>query len=161
VIAVGDVITKSEFARRAGVEAAAVSAWISRGQLTPPALLEDGRIDVQLAGAQLRERLDPARTTLDFERLLDPDADPSARGGPAALIERAREQRIEENDLRLRRLKREELERARSLVPADAAAQSHARHFEELLTAVEQWLPDLVLNQRSDGLGCRFIREPG
>ena len=155
----GKVLTKSEFARRGGVDPAAVSMWISRGHITSPALLEDGGIVVELAVAQLRERLDHARHTVDLSRFLVPDeAELPPQSAAAMLIERARQQKIEENDLRLRRLRREELERAGELVRADAAAQAHGRHYEELLSAIEQFLPEVAMKLGADREGVALMR---
>jgi hypothetical protein len=140
----GEVVTKTEYARSKGVTPAAVTAWLARGHLTSPALRADGRIDVEMADGQLRERLDHARRATDVDRPPPADA-ASPPPAAAALIERQRQQRIEENDLKLRRLRREELERAGHLVDADAMARAHGRSFEELMTAIEQWqLGDLA-----------------
>ena len=152
----GEVLTKSEFARRGGVDPAAVSMWINREHLTPPALTEDGKIDVELAVGQLRERLDLARHTVDLDRFLEPE--PPPQSAAAMLIERARQQKVEENDLRLRRLRREELERAGELVRADAAAQAHGRHYGELLSAIEQFLPELAVKLGADREGVAIVR---
>ena len=54
------VVRKSEFARLCNFSKPRVSQLISAGQLTPPALIGEGknqRIDVELGMAQLRERL--------------------------------------------------------------------------------------------------------
>jgi hypothetical protein len=52
-------MTKSEYARHRQVGPSAVSGWIKRGRLTAPALTAEGRIDVDLADAQLNVTLDP------------------------------------------------------------------------------------------------------
>ena len=152
----GEVITKSELARRCNVKQAAVTAWLARKKITAPALLADGRIDYDLALGQLRERLDPRRSTTAFDKSPREDARPPT--GAAALIERAREQRIEENDVRLRRLRREELEQAGTLTQTEAVARAHARHFEELLGAIEQWLPELAVKLGADREGVALAR---
>ena len=54
------VVRKSEFARLCNFSKPRVSQLISAGQLTPPALIGEGknqRVDVELGMAQLRERL--------------------------------------------------------------------------------------------------------
>jgi hypothetical protein len=56
------IVSKSKLAARLNVRRAAVSAWIKRGHLTPPALREDGRIDYEVAVAQLADRLDVAKS---------------------------------------------------------------------------------------------------
>jgi hypothetical protein len=56
------IVTKGEFAAMLGVERSTVSTWIARGQLTAPALLPDGRIDVVLGKAMLADRIDLAKS---------------------------------------------------------------------------------------------------
>ncbi|HVH77165.1 MAG TPA: hypothetical protein VM755_19795 [Stellaceae bacterium] len=57
-----EIISKSEYAERRGVGESAVSNWIARGQLTPPALQADGSIDADLADEQRsRRRIKPRR----------------------------------------------------------------------------------------------------
>jgi len=51
------LLSKSGYAKRCGVGQNAVSNWIKRGKLTPPALRSDGTIDVTLADEQLCARL--------------------------------------------------------------------------------------------------------
>ena len=57
-----EILSKSAYARQRGRGPSAVSNWIRSGQLSPPALLPDGRINVELADLQLAERLDPVRS---------------------------------------------------------------------------------------------------
>jgi hypothetical protein len=137
----GEAITKIAYARRHGVTPSAVSRWIDRHHLTSPALLPDGRIDPEAADAQLRERLDDARHATDMDHSPDEAAATSAA---AALIERRRVQAIEEADLKLRRLRRDELVGAGTLVRADTVARVQGRLLEELLAEIEQWLPELT-----------------
>ena len=141
----GEVVSKSEFARRVGNEPEAVSMWISRGKLTAPALRDDGLIDVDLAVEQLRGSLEHARSSTDLERAASAGAPEGGQSVTGALIEQQRRQRIEESELRLRRLRRDELEAAGKLVDAEAIAAAHTKAIEELLGAVEQWLPDLAV----------------
>ena len=49
-------LTKSEYARRLWVQPAAVSNWVTRGKLSPPAIRPDGRINPVLADRQLGTR---------------------------------------------------------------------------------------------------------
>jgi hypothetical protein len=50
------LLTKSEYARRLGVQPAAVSNWVTRGRLSPRAIRPDGRINPVLADRQLGTR---------------------------------------------------------------------------------------------------------
>jgi len=146
----GEVVSKSEFARRLDVTHEAVSRWIAIRKLTEPALTADGKVDVELAVAQLRERLEHARSDTDLERALrvvDDDAAEAAAppvNATAALIERQRAQRVEENDLRLRKLKRDELERAGQLVRVDSVTAAYGRSLGQLLAAADNWISDLA-----------------
>jgi hypothetical protein len=56
---VPEPVSKAAYAARAGVSPSAVSRWISRGNLTPPALREDGTINPELADAQLAQTVAP------------------------------------------------------------------------------------------------------
>lgn len=132
--AMGEVISKSELAERCAVEPATVSAWIRRGHLTPPALMADRRIDVEAAVDQLRGRLDPARSCTQFDGAVAPsDAAPS-------LIEQQRRQRIEEGELRLSRMRREEAEALGQYVRADTVKRQWARLIGQAIAAFEIFL---------------------
>jgi hypothetical protein len=52
-------MTKTEYAAHAGVNQSAVSNWIKRRHLTPPALRPDGMIDAGIADMQLSRSVDP------------------------------------------------------------------------------------------------------
>ena len=56
-----EIVSKRDLAARLGVKPSAISNYIARGKLTPPALRSDGSLDVALAIKQLRGRLDLAR----------------------------------------------------------------------------------------------------
>src|SRR5207248_3731103 len=58
-----EILSKSEFAAKLGVNLSAVSNYIARGKLTAPALRPDGTVDLELAMRQLRTGLDLARST--------------------------------------------------------------------------------------------------
>jgi hypothetical protein len=58
------IVRKSEFASMRNVSPGRVTQWISAGQIGPEALVGAGRnarINVQIANAHLRERLDPGQ----------------------------------------------------------------------------------------------------
>lgn len=55
----GVIETRSAFARRVGRSPARITQWANQGTLSPPALLDDGRIDVDAALAQLAAVLAP------------------------------------------------------------------------------------------------------
>lgn len=56
-----EILSKSAYARRCGRTPASVSQWIKRGQLTPPAVRRDGKINVALADQQLAMTVDLSR----------------------------------------------------------------------------------------------------
>jgi hypothetical protein len=143
----GETVSKSEYARRCSVTPAAVSLWLARGRLTAPAILADGSIDVELADAQLRERLDHARRQAP-DIGADDDADGEEGGEPrlsgVALIERQRVLRVAEQEARLRRLRREELEAGGALVRADAVTRSFGRLLAERDEELDRFVLDLA-----------------
>jgi hypothetical protein len=53
LMAADEILSKSAFAVRRSVSPAAVTNWIVRQWLTPPALRPDGRVNVALAEKQL------------------------------------------------------------------------------------------------------------
>ena len=59
--AMSEVVTRGEFAARAGRSPSAVNRWVERGQLSGAALTADGRIVVDEAEAQLARSLNPWR----------------------------------------------------------------------------------------------------
>jgi phage terminase Nu1 subunit (DNA packaging protein) len=61
------IVSKSEFARIAGVSSARVSQWLRDGVVTKEALVGEGRharVRVEIAKSLLRDRLDPDRSRL-------------------------------------------------------------------------------------------------
>ena len=131
-----NLVSKSEFSRLMHVKPSAVSNWISRGQLTAPALKPDGRIDAELARQQLGHTVDTGRS---HHRSSRPPA------GTAA--ERAKLHRLKIYRFELeiaRRQRATAIERA-GLVRADGAAAAWAAELSDLLIAIEQWLPDLAV----------------
>lgn len=61
-----EIVTKGEFARLRGVSQGRVSQWLSEGKIDATALVGEGRsarINVEVATAQLRARLDPTQLT--------------------------------------------------------------------------------------------------
>jgi hypothetical protein len=124
------ILSKAAFAARHGIARSTISKWISRGQLKPPALRADGRIDVAAAERQLRALLDPARST-------------AINGGgddAAGLIKRQREQRIERGEIDLRRARAEERERRGEYVRAVDVARERGRFWQQFLQTLENWL---------------------
>jgi hypothetical protein len=135
--AVEGIISKADFARLLDVEPAAVSVWIARGKLSTPALTEDGRIAVEEALKQLRERVDPVRSSVDFG---GEDAADSSSGNGTSLIARQRVQRLAEGELRLARLRREELEQRGLYVRAADVRRQWGRLSSQILAAFENFL---------------------
>jgi hypothetical protein len=133
-----EIITKGEYARRRGVSDQCVSMWIARRQLTTPALKADGTVDVALADEQLRERLDPARSSTCFGQPDLDDAGPQA--ARSDLLDRERRQRIEEREIRLARLRREELAARGVYVRAADVRRSHNQMLAQLIAAMDQFV---------------------
>ena len=56
-----ELVSKSVYAQMRGRGPSAVSNWIKDGKLEPPAVTDDGLINVPLADAMLAARLDPSQ----------------------------------------------------------------------------------------------------
>lgn len=141
----GEIVSKSEFARRRGVDPAAVSMWIARGQIWGSALTADGKVDEQVAIEQLRQKLDPARSLTPLDDLGGNGAgDSDVPHVSASLIDQQRSQRIEEAALRLRRLRAEENERAGKYMVTTNVEREWNRLLGQLVDETEAWIADLV-----------------
>jgi hypothetical protein len=71
---VPEPVSKHAYALHAGVSPSSVSVWIRRHQLTASALRQDGKINAELADAQLRETVAPrSRERLDRVSAMTPD----------------------------------------------------------------------------------------
>jgi hypothetical protein len=134
-----NLVIKSEFSRLMHVKPSAVSNWISRGQLTAPALKPDGRIDIELARQQLGDTVDPGRS---HHRSSRPPAGTEA--GTAAERAKLRRLKIYQLELEIAKRRRAAAAECASLVRADGAAAAWAVEFSALLIAIEEWLPDLA-----------------
>ena len=123
------VLSKSGFALRHGVGASAVSNWIARGVLYGEALTDDGRIVVEVAERQLKENLDPARTTASGSAV-EPDNGPSLREQILAV----------ELEQKRRRLEAEK----GVYVRADQVRAERGRALAEMIAAIDGWLGDVA-----------------
>lgn len=137
-----EIVSRGEFARRAGRTPAVINRWIERNQLSGSALAADGRIVVEEAERQLAATLDPRRGRPPG--LTHADA---GRGGAAG-----RDRRLlkEIADIRLarERLVLAEAERAAviarsELVNAAAAERAWRRAMAELIAALEEFVVGL------------------
>lgn len=134
-----EVISRGEFAARAGRSPSAVNRWVERGQLSGAALTADGRIVVDEAEAQLARSLNPWRGRPPGLTLAD-----AGRGG-AAGDERRLLREIADVRLQRERLALAEAERAAAiarseLVNAAAADFAWRRAMAELIAALEEFV---------------------
>jgi hypothetical protein len=99
-----EIKTKTEFAAALGVKQAAISNWIRRQKLTAPALTADGRINVELALAQLGRTIDPVAQASHRALTAPPtgegDWSPSAQASAVLLRARAMTAQISAERLR-------------------------------------------------------------
>lgn len=142
------VVSKSQYAALRNVALQTVSTWIAREQLTEPALLSDGNIDVAAADLQLRERIDPTRSIAhapnglfgprdaDGDTPPPPAADDPVRRRQVALADQAE---VEANEKRLAF----EARRGKYLLAEDVAAL-RGRAYADLMRSVDRWLPSVV-----------------
>lgn len=132
---------KSAFAKHLGVSAARVSQWISTGLIDGEALVGAGRsarIVVEIANAQLRERLDQTRRLVFSESAQvkadedHPKDDPLA--DPEFVSKRAEREDLQAELIRLRlaRAKGELIPRAAALEAAESAGRAVARSWQML-----------------------------
>ena len=117
------------------VKPSAVSNWISRGQLTAPALKPDGRIDAELARQQLGQTVPTGRS---HHRSAGRRRAPRRNGRKAAPAENLPVRIGNRQAPALRRSS------ALGLVRADGAAEAWSVELSALLIAIEEWLPDLA-----------------
>jgi hypothetical protein len=147
-----EIKTKTEFSAMLGVKQAAISNWIWRQKLTAPALTADGRVNVELALAQLGRTIDPVAQASSRARRGSPtsptsssadgaDWSPSAQASAQLLRARALSASVDAER------KRRDLmaERGKYLLAAQAEAD-WARVLTALLQNVELSLADLALS---------------
>jgi hypothetical protein len=139
----GRRVTKGQLATIAGVSAGRVSQWIAEGKIHGDALIGEGRaaqINLDIAQQQLG-------LTLDFDQrqaqALAKPAAPSATVTPEQ--QRIAAVKADMAEIELRKLQREERAAAGIYVLATKARQAWGRELTELMTAIEQWLPEVAL----------------
>jgi hypothetical protein len=146
-----EIKAKTEFAALLGVKQAAISNYIRRQKLTAPALTVDGRINVELALAQLGRTVDPVAQA--SHRALTSSAPPPG-DGVAAGADWSPSAQASTQLLRARALSasiaaersgRELMaERGKYMLTAEAEA-AWARSLTSFLLAVEQSFPELAI----------------
>lgn len=142
-------LSKSAFAARRGVGSSTVSNWIARGRLTGKALVGKGaaaRINVEEAERQLGALLDQSRSAgaiLSHAAAEEPAPPASAKAlapeiAPLAAI------KLEQAQRALQRDRESDLERRGVYVRAADMRREQARQLAQLITMIEQRLPELV-----------------
>jgi hypothetical protein len=173
-IGVSEVLSKLAFAAHRGVKPSAVTNWITRGRLKPPALLEGGKIDIELADQQLAAKIERTRAS-SAKRRVTAKPKRSARAkreipprapvrDPALVAQEAAQARLLEARalsamVDAERKRRElEAERGRYMTTADAEA-AWAKVMSTFLMQVEQSLPDLAVTFGLDAAGRVVLRK--
>lgn len=158
-----EILSKSAYARVTGVNPAAVSNWIRRGQLTSPALRTDGKINRELADQQLGHRLAPVMSAARRAAPADDRPIPSSTGGPAwspsnqASLQLLRARALDAS-VRAERSRRElNQERGRYTLTEEAQVE-WAKTLSAFLLNVEQSLADLATTLRLDREGVMELR---
>ncbi len=143
-----EILSKSSYAAARGVTPGAVTNWIARGKLTPPALRADGKIDVELADKQLGLGLDPVRAASAGDRQHQQSAGGSTPGW-------SENEKASQQLLRARALsasvdaerKRRDLNAERGKYTlSDQAAAEWAKMLGAFLQRVEEGFADLAID---------------
>lgn len=131
--------SQKEFAAILGVAPSTVRAWINRGKISGAALRSDGKIDVKRARRQLATRRDPTLGRPPAPRQQSAEtSQPDDAPDPLHTLRLHREalevekRRIELNVIR------------RRYVAVDAIMAEHTKSKARIITAVENWLPQLI-----------------
>lgn len=147
------ILTKSAYARLRGVQGSAISNWIARGKLAPPAVTPDGRIVVEEADSQLGG---PAS-------VLEPAAGAPLPDG--ALSDRARKNRAaaEIAELELAEKRRRANVQAGRYLLTDQVRADRGRDLQRFIAALDNWVAmlagELALDtQRAAGLRASWRR---
>jgi hypothetical protein len=146
-----EIKTKTEFAALLGVNPAAVSNYIRRQKLTAPAVTANGRINVELAMAQLGRTVDPvmqashraltsSKTPPPGDATAGADWSPSAQASAQLLRARAMSAMVDAE----RKRRDFQAERGKYMLTAQAEAD-WARVLTAFLQNVELSLADLAL----------------
>jgi transposase len=146
-------LSKKEFAERVGVSAATVRQWVGRAKLSGAAVTASGRIRVDEAERQLRERLDPMRGR-------PRDATAQQHGGDEPAAARLIEARASAAEIAVERARRRlEHERGVYALAADVE-QQRGRGISQLIEATENWLLyDVPALLGIDDAGRAVLRE--
>ena len=153
----GQIFTKSAYAKRIGVRPSAVSNYIARHKLTPPAIRPDGTIDAALADNQLDIRLETVRRAGQMSQrpgLSDP---PAARSSAAVVDLTASrallDARVTVETIRAERMRRDLNEERGRYMLTERAEAEWGRVLSAFLLDVETSFADL--NYQIDGLDNR------
>jgi hypothetical protein len=161
---VAEILSKSAYARATGVNPAAVSNWIRRGQLTGPAVRRDGKINRELADQQLAITIQsPAGSAAHRLQPISQPQPASSGDGPAwtpggqASLQLLRAKALSASVDAER--KRRELNHERGKYTLTAEARSEfAKVLSDFLLGVEQSLGDLVDTLQLDMAGATELR---
>ena len=142
-------LSKSAYARHRGISPAAISNFIARGKLTPPAVCPDGKIDPLLADAQLGAMVDPVMSASARNRAPRPQpAAAATRVSTADMLASSQllKARAMSATVAAERSRRElNLERGKYLL-AETATVAWGKALAEFLQGVELSFPDLAVS---------------
>jgi hypothetical protein len=160
-----EVLSKSDYAARRGVNRSAVNNWITRGRLKAPAVRDDGSIDADLADQQLNGTTAPMHVAGSRNRVTRQQAPVVVASGDATWSgprEQAGTQLLRARALSAmvaaERARRELMaERGRFVLKAETEA-TFAKAIADFLLQVEQSLPDLAMALGLDAAGRVALR---
>lgn len=143
-----ETLSKSEFAAARGVTPGRVSQWISEGKIGPDALAGEGRaarVIVDVANAQLDERLDPSQR-YGLNGLKDKQADPADPPVPRDdKQEQILAEKLRQAQMMSRKMAREEAAAAERYVLADQARAMIGEALTKQMQAIEGGLADMAM----------------
>ena len=130
-----------------GVQAAAVTNWIARRQLTSPALRADGRINFGRARAQIRGSVDQIASAAAMRAVRSSrDQAPVEEPTHSRAVDQLMRAKALSAAVDAARKRRDFLAENGKYVVASEAEQAWARSFGRVLRTVEESFPDLCID---------------
>lgn len=141
------ILSKSDFAARAGVHKSRVTQWLKGGRIFGAAIVGSGhtaRINAEIALAQLRNSRDPSQVLTARAKLDPPPGLVDAIGAPPTVEAQIKAERLEQLVLGNEKLREEAASRNGVFCLSADVRQSEGRLAARLLTLIEAGLTDMA-----------------